>query len=79
MSAPNPSLRKTIGGKPALPRRFTVEHALILVLVVLVAAHSVHFVLPYETLSTMVAAQALAQLEMASTALIIIKIGRAHV
>lgn len=75
MSAPNPSLRKTIGGKPALPRRFTVEHALILVLVVLVAAHSVHFVLPYETLSTMVTAQALAQLEMASTALIIIIAG----
>jgi len=72
MSATNPSVRKINGSKPAAPGRFTTEHVLIAILVVVSAAHSVHFVVPHETLVTILTPQLLGRLELASTGLTIV-------
>lgn len=72
MSATNPSVRKIIGSKLSGPRRFTIEHVLITILIVMTVVHSVHFVVPHETLGTIMTPQVLGHLELASTGLTII-------
>jgi diguanylate cyclase (GGDEF)-like protein len=72
MSAPHQSLRTTTSDRSARRPWLAVENVLVALLIVVAALHSLHFVVPHETLDAFVAEPMLRRFELASTALMLI-------